>query len=69
MWFRDNRSAVIASSSGDQTFINLDFQVLKKENNGSYTCCINNKIGEQSKNLQLFALGEVFYTLINTIFY
>ena len=68
-WFRENRSAVVASSSGDQTFINLDFETLEKENNGSYTCRINNTIGEQSKNLQLIVLGEVSYTFINTIFY
>ena len=68
-WFRENRSVVIANSSRDQTFINLDFKVLQKENNGSYTCRINNTIGEQSKNLQLIVLGEVSYTFINTIFY
>ena len=68
-WFSENNNTVIANSTGEETFVSLDFKILKRENNGSYTCSINNTIGEQSKDLQLIVLGEVSYTFINTIFY
>ena len=60
-WFNGSSDVVIENINVSATYASLSFPNLKKENNGSYICRIENKVGHQNKSIQLVVLGEVSY--------
>ena len=57
-WIKDSSGAPILNAHNNARMLSLDFQGLKNDDNGSYTCRIKNEVGAQSKSFQLVVLGE-----------
>ena len=60
-WFNGSSNVAIENVNVSARLTTLSFQGLKKEDNGSYICLIENEVGHQVKSIQLVVLGEVFY--------
>ena len=58
-WFNGSSDAAIKNVIGNAILTNLSFLGLKKEDNGSYICRIENKVGRREESIQLVVLGEV----------
>ena len=60
-WFKGSNDIAIENVSVTARLAALDFKGLKKEDNGSYICRIENEVGRQNESIQLVVLGEVSY--------
>ena len=60
-WFNGSSDAAVKNVTGNGILANLSFLGLKKKDNGSYICRIENKVGRQEESIQLVVLGEVSY--------
>lgn len=60
-WFKGSNDITIENVSVTARLAALDFKGLKKEDNGSYICRIENEVGRQNESIQLVVLGEVSY--------
>ena len=60
-WFNGNSDVAIENVNVSARYADLSFQGLKKEDNGSYICRIENEVGRQVESIQLVVLGEVSY--------
>ena len=56
---RSNDIAVYSVSQITPTILSLEFIILKRQHNGTYTCNIGNEIGIQKKSFQLIVFGEL----------
>ena len=60
-WFNGNSYLAIGNVTLGARLASLSFLSLKKEDNGSYICRIENEVGRQEESIQLVVLGEVSY--------
>ena len=60
-WFKGCSDIAIENLSVTATLASLDFNSLKKEDNGSYICRLENEVGGQVESIQLVVLGKVSY--------
>ena len=60
-WFNGSSDVAIENFNVSARYASLSFQSLKKEDNGSYICRIENEVGRQVESIQLVVLGEVSY--------
>ena len=60
-WFKGSSDIAIENVNVTATLASLDFNGLKKEDNGSYICRLENEVGRQVESIQLVVLGKVSY--------
>ena len=60
-WFKGSSDIAIKNVNVTARLASLDFNGLKKEDNGSYICRIENEVGRQVESIQLVVLGKVSY--------
>ena len=60
-WFNGSSYLAIENVTLGARLASLSFLSLKKEDNGSYICRIENEVGRQEESIQLVVLGEVSY--------
>ena len=60
MWFLGNNDTANVIITPDDLFTTLTIKNVRKENNGTYTCRVENPVGSRNKILQLVVLGEAF---------
>ena len=59
--FKGSSDVAIENVNVSVRLARLTFQGLRKEDNGSYTCRIENEVGRQEKSIELVVLGEVSF--------
>ena len=57
-WVVENNDTANVLITSDEVFSALNITSLMKENNGTYTCRVENPIGNREKELQLVVFGE-----------
>ena len=60
-WFKGSSDIAIENVNVTATLASLDFNGLKKEDNGSYICRLENEVGRQVESMQLVVLGKISY--------
>ena len=60
-WFKGSSDIAIENVNVTATLTSLDFNGLKKEDNGSYICRLENEVGRQVESMQLVVLGKISY--------
>ena len=60
-WFKVSSDIAFENVNVTARLSSLDFNGLKKEDNRSYICRIENEVGSQLESIQLVVLGEIFY--------
>ena len=57
-WFVENNNTANVIIIPDDLFTTLTIKNVRKENNGTYTCRVENPVGSRDKILQLVVFGE-----------
>ena len=60
-WFNGSSDVAIENVTFGARLASLGFLGLRKEDNESYVCRIENEVGRQEESIQLVVLGEVSY--------
>ena len=60
-WLNGSSDVAIENVTFGARLASLGFLGLKKKDNGSYVCHIENEVGRQEESIQLVVLGEVSY--------